>query len=90
MAAEQWAKAESEVAHRRLTRTIVGLQKAALVSRGKPKGIDPGYVHIEIGDLIMWLVKKNHGLDQIIADAVGELARSQFLQVVGVGGQYAN
>lgn len=60
------------------------LQKAALVGKGKAPGVDPGYVFIEIGDLIMWLVKRNHGLEQVVADAVANVARNQFLQLTGV------
>ena len=80
----QWQLAESEAKRKLCDRSRLQLQKAALLTKAKTPGIDPGYVHIEVSDLVMWLVRKNGGLEKVIAQAVGELAQQRFMEVLAI------
>lgn len=84
MAQYQRDLAEARVAQQKMRKVSKELQKAAIIGRSKVPSTEPGYVFIEVGDLVMWLVKRNHGLEQTVADAVASVARDQFLQIAGV------
>lgn len=74
----------------RCARVAKNAQKSAAIQEkleilGHSKRVDtqPGYIYLEIPELVLWLVRKNDGALEKLVDSVAVAAQAQLMEVIG-------
>lgn len=61
----------------------VEAEKVKILGHSKKIDEKPGYIYIEVPELVKWLVQGNAGALQLLQNAVSSAAQAQLLEVIG-------